>query len=35
MLNINTEANQSGADVQLSPNPANRIGAEGGGGAKP
>jgi hypothetical protein len=35
MLNINAEANQSGADAQLSPNPANRIGAGGGGGAKP
>ncbi len=34
MLNINTEANQSGANVQLSPNPANSIGA-GGGEAKP
>ena len=33
MLNINTEANQSGADVQLSPNPANRSGAGGGGEA--
>jgi hypothetical protein len=33
MLNINTEANQSGAEVQLSPNPANRSGAGGGGEA--
>jgi hypothetical protein len=31
MLNINTEANQTGAEVQLSPNPANRSGAGGGG----
>jgi hypothetical protein len=35
-LNFNTEANQSGADVQLSPKAANHSGAAGGGGeAKP
>ncbi len=35
ILNFNTEANQSGADVQLSPKPANHSGAVGGGKAKP
>jgi hypothetical protein len=32
MFNISTEANQSGANVQLSPKTANRTGAVGGGG---
>jgi hypothetical protein len=36
ILNFSTEANQSGADVQLSPKAANHSGAAGGGGgAKP
>jgi len=35
ILNFNTEANQSGADVQLSPKPANRSGAVGGGKPNP
>jgi hypothetical protein len=32
ILNFSTEANQSGADVQLSPKAANHSGAAGGGG---